>query len=160
MKKFFQKIGLFLTRMFGGLRKFAKFLNDHVDDAIAIGKKILEYMNNPAVVSVEGLLSYLLGDKYKYASEEVIQKVIDALLKAIDDMVGAKGCFDKPTAEQKILCFIDLLKQKTEHDRDGTLVKALSRFIVHKNGGEIKSNVADTMLQTRFFDLKHGITEV
>lgn len=158
MKSFFHSIGLFFIKMFGGLKKFGKFLTDHVDIAIVIGKKILEYMNNPAVVGIEGLLSYLLGDKFKNASEEVIQKVTDALVKAIGDIVGAKGCLDKPTAQEKILCFIDLLKQKTEHDRDGTLVKTMSRFIVHNSGGEIKSNVADTIIQNRFFDLKHGIT--
>lgn len=154
MKKFFHAIGLWFVKAFGGLKKFTKFLEEHVDDAIAIGNRIRAYVDSPILVGIIDLLP----EKYRNASQDVIKKIEAALIKAIDDMSIAEACLQKTTTQEKLLCFIEALKKKKEYDRDGALVKTMSRFIVHNSGGEIKSNIADTLLQTRFLDLKHGIT--
>lgn len=154
MKKFFQKIGLFLAKLLGGLRKFEKFLVAHVDDAIAIGKKILEYTGNPVLI---GLLE-LLPDKLKDKSQDVIDKIEKALILAIDDVAIAKDCLSKPTTEEKLLCFINAIKNFSPHHRDAVISKLVSRMVANHSDVKVKQSVIDTIVQNRFFDQKHQLS--
>ena len=75
MKKFFQKIGAFLALVFGGAKKFEKFLQEHVDDAIAIVEKIKKAVENPLILTVIAILP----SRYRNIASEVLARIESTL---------------------------------------------------------------------------------
>lgn len=145
MKKFFQKIGAWIHWLLGGVKKFTQFVEDHVDDAIAIAGNIRDFVNSPTLVALESILPA----NWQAKTDETKQKVLDALSKTIDDLGISKKCLALPTLDEKIQCFVAKLKERTALDLNGTIQKLATGMVLNTAGNDLKENVVDNIVVAR-----------
>lgn len=153
MKKFFKKIGGFFAMLFGGAKKFEKFLIEHVDDAIAIVNKIKDVVNNPVMIT----LLTLLPGKYSNAALSVLQKIELVIDKVIIDLNIADTCLQKETFAQRVRCFIEAVGKLSPTMKDAVFQKFASLYTKYSSDTELKSRIVDAIVQNRYLEQKEVI---
>jgi hypothetical protein len=153
MKHFFQKIGAFFARIFGGARKVIQWLEDHVDDAIDIVGKIKALVENPMTL----VLIKLLPDKYEDKIEEGLQKIQPILVKVMEALNLGEGCLQKETFLDQVQCFIEEIRKLSPSHRAAVYHKIASLYAAESSGHELKQNVVETLVQSRFMERKNDI---
>lgn len=153
MKKLWLRIKAFFALVFGGAKKFEKFLIDHVDDAIAIVSKIKQAVENPVIISLIGFLP----EKYKTVGSEILARVESVLNKVLEDLAISNQCLQLPTTASRLKCFIDNLKQMSPAAREALYMKFASLYAQHSSGSKEKTSRIDTAVQMRFLEKKENI---
>lgn len=159
MKNLLHKIGAFFTILFGGAKKFEQFLEDHVDDGLAIMNKIYSFTNSPLIIAIEDILP----DKYKTAVDDIKIKIQTNLEKVIADITGGKDCLTKATFPEKLECLLVYIKTLTPTMQDGAKLKSASAYVQASLGDkavDYKQSTIDTAVQTRLFAQKNNINLV
>lgn len=153
MKKLWLRIKAFFALVFGGAKKFEKFLIDHVDDAIAIVDKIRRAVENPVIITLIGFLP----DKYRDVAGEVLARVESVLDKVLADLTISNTCLQMPTTATRLKCFVDNLKQMSPAAREAMYMKFASLYAQHSSGITEKTSRIDTAVQMRFLEKKENI---
>lgn len=151
MKKFFKLIGQFFHKLFDGAKRFEKFLNEHVDDALEIANKIRAALTSSEVLT----LLDLLPEKYQNAAEDVQRKVLDQLERAVIKLNLSNDCLQKATLLEKVQCMIEVLKQRSEMDANGNIQKLATAFLMENDERQVSEHIADTIILTRLTDKKN-----
>lgn len=156
MKKFFQKIGAFFQKFFGGVKKFEQFLKDHIDDAIGIVAQIQLLINNPATIT----LLAVLPPKYSEVAGEALFKAQTALDKVITQLNLSNECLQKETFTERLTCFIIQLRGLSPEVREGVLRQFATLYARESSGNTVKKNIINGAIESRFMDIKNGITGI
>lgn|GEM_PF-939127 len=154
MKKFFQKVGLFFVKIFGGLKKFEQFLQDHVDDAISIVSNIRLLVNHPAVIT----LMAVLPPKLQQAAQEAIDRIETILDKVIVELNIGQDCLQKETFAERLACFIAHIRELSPAMQEAAYLKIATLYTEQSSGAEVKRSVVDAIVANRFIDGKFNIT--
>lgn len=158
MKKFFAKILVILRKLLGGVKKFNRFLETHVDDAIDIAKKIREFANDHSAI-IDTIFD-ILPVRYQDASQEVLEKIMQTLDKAIVDLAISKGCLEKETLLDKIKCFVEAIRERSELDRNGAIQKLATAMLLQthepvEGGDAMSEHIADNIVVSRLTQQKN-----
>lgn len=153
MKHFFQKLGAFFSRIFGGVRKVTKWIEEHVDDAIDIVGKIKALVENPMTL----ILVKLLPDKWEGKAEEALQKIQPILVKVMTALNLGEGCLQKETFLEQVQCFIEEIRKLSPSHRAAVYHKIASLYAAESSGHELKQNVVETLVQARFMERKNEL---
>lgn len=157
MKKIFAAVVNFLHFIFGGAKNFATFVETHVDDAIEIGNKIKALISNPVITNILDILP----DKVKTMAKEDQQKLLDKIETAIDKLAISQNCLSLPTLEEKLTCFLQQLRNRSELDANGTIQKLVSAIVMQADnkvidGAPITENMADNLVVNRLTEQKNA----
>ena len=150
MKKFFQKVGAWLKKTFGSIKKVEKFIEEHVDDVIDVAGKILSYANNPVLFS---MVTAFLPEKYKNASREAQEKLVSILTKAIDILGISNTCLNEIDPYKKILCFVSAINAFSDVMKKKTAL-ALATEMLKQQEPALPTSVADNMITGRIAERK------
>lgn len=153
MKKLWLKITGFLALVFGGAKKFEKFLEEHVDDAIAIVSKIKYAVENPVIIT---FISFL-PEKYKTAASVVLTRIELVLGKVLDDLALANDCLSQPTTASKLKCFIEQLKKLRPAAQEAMYMKFASLYTQYNSESTESRARIDTAVQMRFLEQKEKL---
>lgn len=156
MKKFFQKIGAFVTKIFGGLRKFEKFLRDHADDGLEFVTLLRTYSANPYVLTITALLPKKWQDKVG----EGLSKFESILDKVIAELNIGTECIKKETFLERLQCFVAHYKTLSPAVQDALSHKIAALYASHSSGGTVRQHIVDKVIQDRLVDLKNNITDL
>lgn len=154
MKKFFQKIAGFFVLLFGGAKKFEKFLQDHVDDAIEIVSKIKAAVESPIVAT----LIFFLPAKYKAAIGPIITKIESVLERVLVELQVSQDCLGKQTTAERLKCLVDHLRTLSPAMRDAVYFKFASLYTQYSSDAQIKGSIVDAIVQNRFIEQKENIS--
>jgi hypothetical protein len=154
MKKFFQKVSDFVTKLFGGIRKLEKFLQDHVDDAMSFVNLLRSYSSNPYVLTVISLLP----DKLQAKGGEFLMKYEKTLDKVIAELNIGNDCMSKPTFLERLQCFVAHYKLLTPAMQEAVSHKIVALYAMESSGRKVKQHIIDKVVQDRVVDLKNKIT--
>jgi hypothetical protein len=157
MKKFFQKIGNFFGRVFGGIKKFERFLSEHIDDAIDIVGKLRAYVENPASSTIGLTLMILLPEKYLTKGGEVLEKIKRGLDAAMSKLEIGQECLGKENFNEKILCLALYLKGLPPSLREGAYRTIAAEITKAKSGESLKDSRLNTIVEMRLLERKEGI---
>lgn len=150
MKRFFQKVGAWLKKSFGSVKKVEQFIEEHVDDVIDVAAKILSYTSNPVLFS---MVTAVLPEKYKNASKEAQEKMVDILTKAIDILGISNTCLHIADPYQKILCFVGAINSFSNVMKKKTAL-ALATEMVKQQRPDLPTSVVDNMITGRIAEKK------
>ncbi|MGN6476323.1 MAG: hypothetical protein ACTHKV_03785 [Flavipsychrobacter sp.] len=153
MKKFFQKIAGFFVLVFGGAKKFEKFLIEHVDDAIEIVTKIKQAVESPVVAT----LIFFLPAKYKAAIGPVLTKIESTLERVLLELQVSQVCLEKATTAERLKCFVDHLRTMSPAMQDAVYFKFASLYTRYNSDTQLKGSVVDAIVQNRFIEQKENI---
>lgn len=153
MKKFFQKVGLFFVKIFGGLKKFEQFLQDHVDDAIGIVSNIRLLVNHPAVIT----LMAVLPPNLQQAAQDAIDKVESILDKVIYELNIGEECLAKATFPDRLACFIAHIRGLSPAMQEAVYAKIATLYTEQSSGADVKRSVVDAIVHNRLIDGKFNI---
>jgi hypothetical protein len=153
MKKLWLKITGFIALVFGGAKKFEKFLEDHVDDAIEIVSKIKNAVENPVIITFIGFLP----EKYKTAATMILARIEMVLGKVLDELVITNDCLSQPTTASKLKCFIDNLKKLSPAAQEAMYMKFASLYTQHSSQSTESRSRIDTAVQMRFLEKKENL---
>ena len=150
MKKLFGNIWNWVKKAFGNAKKAEQFIEDHVDDAIAVVSKILQYANNPLLFVS---LIQVLPEKYKNAAIEDQQKLVNTLLTAAKYLGILDNCFHLNLPYEKILCLVNAFTNKSEEIQNKNGLALASRMIRIEKP-DMPESVADHMIVSRIAERK------
>lgn len=153
MKKLWLKVQAFIITVFGGAKKFEKFLVDHADEAIEVVTKIKRAVENPVIITLVGLLP----EKYKTVAGEALAKADIVINKVLDKMVLANSCLQQPTTALRLKCFIEHLKQFPPDVQQAMYLKFASLYATYSSGSEESRSRIDTAVQMRFLEKKENL---
>lgn len=160
LKERLDKIGNFFVRLFAGLKKYEKFVEDNMPVIIEFVKKIIGIARSQEVMTIE----YLLGEDLQNKTEAEKEKILSIVEKGVDKMQLSTDCLSKPTLLEKLQCFADLFAKRSETDQNGTAIKLASTILMVASHEDetvpsLKESVADGMAATYFLEKKIDLLE-
>ncbi len=160
LKERLDKIGNFFVRLFAGLKKYEHFVEENMPFIIEFVKRIIGIARSPEVMTIESLL----GDKLQNKTEAEKEKILSVVEKGVDKMQLTTDCLGKPTLLEKLQCFGEAFKKRSETDQNGTAAKLASTLLLHASHADetvpnLKESVADGMAATYFLEKKIDLLE-
>lgn len=125
-----------------------------MDDAIAIAGNVRDLINSPVLNSVIDLLP----EKLRNSTQEVQEKVLEILSKAITDINISSGCLEKESLTDKINCFVEAIKNRSHMDQNGAIQKLATAIVMNTDQGKemnLSEHLADTIVLSRYTDNKN-----
>lgn len=153
MKRFFQRVWIFLQGVFGGFKKFEQFLTDHVDDAIDIAGKIKAIVDSPATI----LIIKLLPEKYRTNIEKALAKIEPILDKTVEILNIGGDCLSKTTTLEKITCFVEQLRKRSPKEQEGIIRQFASTYAQVSSGFKYRDSMVNAAVENRYLDKKFDL---
>lgn len=125
------------------LAHFDSFVDQHVVTALRITKAIKSLLSSPAA---DILTAIIPGDLDNLLKE----KAVAALGKIADALAIADKCRQCAQSEEKIMCFLEQLRQYDPHLQDALLLKVASLLAGKLDGERLKQSLYDMYTQAKY----------
>ena len=148
MKKFFNKIVLFLITLFTNLDEW---IHDHVQPSIEMVERIKAVVDSPDGNLIAALIPGGLGE---VAREEIIL----LLTKALDTLNVTAAIEHEPAWENKVMMTIKHIKSVSKPMQNAIYLKLASEMAKIKSGSDtFKGHSVDLLVQMQYSKLKEGV---
>ncbi len=148
MKKFFNKIVLFLTTLFTNLDEW---IHDHVQPSIEMVERIKSVVDSPVGNLIAALIPGGLGE---VAREEIIL----LLTKTLNTLNVTAAIEHDPSWENKVMMTVNYIKSVSKPMQDAIYLKLASEMAKIKSGSDsFKGHSVDLLVQMQYSKLKEGV---
>lgn len=150
-KKLWLKIKGFFLIVFGGAKKFEKFLADHADDAIDIVENIKSFVESPAVLTLISIFP-----KYEKRAKEFLDKMQAVLDEILSKLEEGKACMSAPEFVDRLKCIVEALRKKTPEEQQAVYRNMATHYLMiqsrayTKDGSEMPESLARSIAETRY----------
>lgn len=146
-KKFCQRFKEKITQL---RAKFNKFLENHVDEALAITTIIKNAIDNP--------IADILVKMTKTTTDDVVlEKMKTALSITVDKLAIVNACNEHEELEAKIQCWIKHIKLLPKDAQDAMLAKFGQVLTAQLDGNKESQNIYDAAFQNVYTVKKHNV---
>ena len=146
--KFFQKLGLFVSRLFVNIEGFVK---EHITPSVETVKRLADLVNSPVADAVTALIPGDTDDKAK-------QWVRRNLNKAVAAVVPVADIVNEPDFATKIKKLADYIKKQPVSLQKGLLFRISSEMATSSAGKKQAANghSVDLLCQAEYSKVKAG----
>lgn len=146
MKKFFNKIVLFLMSLFTNLDEW---IHDHVQPSIETVQRLKDLLDNP----VANLVTVLIPGDF---DEKLRQFAIEYLTKALDVLHATSDIVNEPDWTAKIIKTLNYVKTLSPSMQKGfwlRLTSELAKVSAGKDSDNVRGHSIDLLVQTQYSKL-------
>ena len=146
MKKFFEKIVVFLHALFGG--NLDSWITDHVEPAISFVEKLKAFLESPVADIITALIPGEIDDKLK-------DFFLANVSKALDILQVTEAINQATSIEDKLKLLTEYLLTLSPNMRNAVYMKLASQIAkVTGNTDSIKGYSVDLLVQSQYSKIK------
>ncbi len=127
------------------LNSVDEYVHENVDRAIRITNIIKDAVDSPVVM----LFTKIFPGEQDEAIRQVISKALSA---ALDGLMLTKECGSKATLQDKLLCFVNTLRQQHPDVQEAILFKLAGLLSKHLTGTKLRQSAIDLLVQAKYFN--------
>jgi hypothetical protein len=129
------------------LNSVDEYVHENVDRAIRITNIIKGAIDSPVLM----LLTKIIPGEQ---DEAVRLFISNALTAALDGLILTKECGGKATLQDKLLCFVNALRELHPDVREAVLFKLASLLSKHLTGTKLSQSQIDLLVQAKYVNTK------